>query len=441
MKVSVVFILLILATFILNTLAYKFFKTHWNPWLGYGIPALVMVLFMVTVSEPALLFADFDAGYYPAGRSILQNPSALYVIPERKTMPGFVNIPIIALFFTPLSFLSLGQAHFLLVLLSILAVVVSCYWLVQITNVSGWKRIALIGLFVINGPLYNSLREGNSTHFVLLLLVAGLFCVQAKREIGLGVLLAIAALIKIPLFLFGVYYLLRRRWQVLAGLGSTLLLMVAASVILFGVDLHMTWFEQCIQRYAGKPMAAFNIQSVDGFVARLLTHDHLTNWLPLEVGWEFKVIRYALICLLVGVTIWVLWRAKQPKTQKEEYLEFSIALCLALLISPISWTHYYLFLLIPFSLYLGSQLALSKEQFWFNLLLLSTLLISLPVKIPNSSTSILPAVISKLLISHYFFGGVLLLGILLLTRWQDANCSKFLQANDIEVEVARNTVN
>ncbi|HEY9711187.1 MAG TPA: glycosyltransferase family 87 protein [Oculatellaceae cyanobacterium] len=422
MKIYLIFVLLILVTVGVNTISHNFLlKQRWNLWLGYGVPALYMIIFMWIVSDHFPLFSDFNVAYYPAGRLILQNPSELFQEDDLKNILGFVNIPIIAILFTPFSFLSLPNAHLLLAVLSGLAIFTACYFLVKLTKVSGSERLALLGLFVINGPLYYSLRQGNSTHFVLLLLLAGLFCIQAKREIWLGSLLAIAGLLKIPLFLLGIYYLMRGRLRVVVGFSATLLAILGASLILFGFDLHLAWFQHCIQPYAGKPMPAFNVQSVDGFLARLLTNSDLIKWVPIEVSWDFKVIRYALLSLLVGTAIWVCWRSKPPSTLEVENLEFSIVLCLALVISPISWTHYYLFLLLPLSLYLGKRLAVPKGQLWFNLVLLSTLLISLPVKLPpQPSNPVLSLVISKFLVSHYFFGGLLLLGVLLAARWQNS---------------------
>lgn len=185
-------------------------------------------------------------------------------------------------------------------------------------------------------------------------------------------------------------------------------------------------------------MVAFNVQSVDGFLGRLLTDGSLHSWLPIEVGWNFKVIRLVSILLLVGMTVWICWRADLPGSLEEENLEFSIFLCLALIISPISWTHYYLFLLLPLSLYLGNGLALPQERLWSNLVLVSALLVSLPVKpAPRLLIPGLKPIGSKLLISHYFFGGVLLLGVLLAARWYTSKRPRLPQAAVEGYEIAR----
>ncbi len=426
MKVYLVFVLGILVIVGLNTLAQKYLKQAWNLWLGYGLPALVMIVFMWWVSDPAALFIDFNKAYYPAGRLIVENPYGLYYTSGNVRCVGLVNIPIIATLFTPLSFLSLHTAHLIFAGLGSLGIFTACYFLVKLTKTFGWKRITLVGLFVVNGPLYYSLKIGNTTHIILLLLLAVFFCIQAKSEIWMGILLAIAALIKIPLFLLGIYFALRRKWRVLAGFAATVFVLVAASLLLFGADLHGIWYHECIQPFSGKPLSAYNVQSVDGFLARLLTDTkgELRNWQPLTVGWDFKLIRYALLSLLVGTTIWVCWRSKPPRTLESQNLEFSIVLCLSLLISPISWTHYYLLLLLPFALYIGKRLAVPQGGVWSNLMLVSILLTSLPVITAETSNPHLRFLYSKLLISHYFFGGIVLLGVLLAARWYTSKYSE-----------------
>src|SRR5919199_6332392 len=311
MKIYLVFILGILVVARLNPIAPKFRKQRRDLSLVYGTMALGIMSFLLKVSIPPRheLFGDFRGSYYPAGSII-------------------VNNPIIALLFKPFAALNIRISTILFTLLGGLAVLAACYLLLRLTNNIGWKPITLIGLFVINGPLYHSLWYGNLTHFVLLLLLAAWLCLEQKRDFVLGILLAVAALIKIPLFMLGVYFALRRKWRVTAGFGATLLAIVGASLLLFGSDLHLAWLHH-IGQFSGKPLSSYNVQSVDGFLARLLTDTkgELRNWQPLTVGWDFKLIRYALISLLVGTSIWVCWRSKPPKTLEAQNLEFSIVLC------------------------------------------------------------------------------------------------------------------
>ena len=54
---------------------------------------------------------------------------------------------------------------------------------------------AMLALSILaNGPLVNSLREGNTTHFVLLLLVVALLLWRAGKEYAAGLVLGLCAL-------------------------------------------------------------------------------------------------------------------------------------------------------------------------------------------------------------------------------------------------------
>ena len=417
----------------LNTITKQLIRRE-GFWRSYGIAALFILIFLSTVyyrftHTPFPHLWDYHIAYYPAGRIILENPNNLYNYP---TIEGFVNLPIIAYLFTPFSTLSEAVAVRLFTLLGVFSVFVAGYFLLKLTNVSGWRRTGIIVLLATNAPLYNSLQMGNTTHFVLLLLLGVFFCLRAKRSLWGGVLLASAALIKIPLLFLIVYLAMRGRWRMVAAFGLTLLTVVSCSLLLFGLDLNLTWFNHCILAFSNKAIGTYYAHSVDSFLIRLLTNSPLNSWIPIEVGWEFKVMRYAMLSLLIGGTVWVCWRSKPPKTSKEENLEFSSFLCLSLLVSPISWTHYYLFLLLPFSLYVGEQLAIPKKCSWSSLMLLSIVLIALPpVKSVWLNHPVFTVFARGFLVPHYFWGGVLLLGILLMARWQASERYKFSCSHEL----------
>jgi hypothetical protein len=409
-----------------NAVAHFFLKSRvFRP--DYGISILFVLLFLLTVyyKVNCAKIWDFNVAYYPTGRIILENPEHLYI-----SLKGFVNLPILAYLFTPFSLLSEYRAATLFTILGVLSVFAAGGFLIKLTNASGWRRTGIIALLATSFPVYDCFLLGNTTHFVLLLLLGVFFCLRAKRTIWGGVLLASAALIKIPLLFLIVYLAMRGRWRMMAAFALTLLTVVGCSLLLLGLDLNLTWFNHCILTFSNKAIAAHNVQSVDGFLIRLLTNSPLNSWIPIEVGWEFKVMRYAMLSLLIGGTLWVCWHSRVPKTSQEENLEFSSFLCLSLLISPISWTHYYLFLLLPFSLYVGGHLAIPHKWRWSSLMLLSIVLIALPpVKSIWFNNPVFTVLARGFLVPHYFWGGVLLLGILLSARWRASEQKKYFSSS------------
>lgn len=411
----------IVMTVRLNTVGQIFLKHQWQLWLCNGILALAAIAFYAIVSMPRYeLLNDFYTGYYPAGYLSLEDPANLYNTDLYQNVFGFVNIPIVALLFAPFAWLPRPIAATCFALLSGLAVLAICYLLLRVTKAVGKQRLAIIGLVIISGPLYHSLKYGNTSHFVILILLGALFF-RGKRDFLAGILLAIAALNKLPLLLLVVYYFARKRWQVVAAFSGALLFLVGTSLLIYGVDLHLVWGEH-VGQFAGRPITAYNVQSLDAFLGRLLlnTTGELENWDPFDADNTFKLVRYTLLSALVGGSIFVLWRAKAPRTSAEQNLEFSIVLCLLILIAPLAWTHYYLFLLIPFGLYAGNKLAVPRGRIWTIGMWLSIVLISLPAINARTNDSFLIMMYSRFLSSHYFLGGVLLLGVLLAARWYNA---------------------
>lgn len=203
----------------------------------YLIVLVGLLMFMWRVSDPPELFSDFSQAYYPAGQAISQDVSRLYhrlAGCDESAVCGFVNIPIIAFLFAPLSLLTLEQAQVVFALLSWGCIAASFYCLIKLTAATGWKRWAIATLFVANGPLLYSFREGNLTHVVLLLLVLMFICLERDEQVWAGVLVACAAVIKLPLGLLGVYFVLKGQWRVVYGLVFTLLAVVGTSVLWAG---------------------------------------------------------------------------------------------------------------------------------------------------------------------------------------------------------------
>ena len=65
---------------------------------------------------------------------------------------------------------------------------------------------------------------------------------------------------------------------------------VTASIGWFGVDLYRFWFREFVLNQGARPIAAYNVQSVNGFLAHLLTRGHLRDWYPIDAGARFSMV-------------------------------------------------------------------------------------------------------------------------------------------------------
>lgn len=290
-----------------------------------------MFLWLWQGSYPQRIGADFERAYWQAGWRVLHNPSSLY-----EGYLGFVNVPIVAWLFAPFGWLSgkglicTSQAIKLTVLAGMGCMALIAWLLVRLTQAEGWRRWLIVSLVMLNGPLINSVKEGNLTHWSLVLLI---LCFIKRKTLWEPVLLALAVVIKPPLALLAVGYVWHRKWKHLGVFLNVLMWVALVSVMTLGWPLHLAWKEAvCLPG----PIAAFNSQSVASAVARLWVGDaRLLDWTPI------RCLPAAYTLLVVMASAGLLLLATRGRLTSFRLL------CLAPLLSPLAWTHYYAWLLIP----------------------------------------------------------------------------------------------
>ena len=318
--------------------------------------------------------------------------------------------------------------------LGVVCVVAFTTLVVRRTGMAGAPLPAFLALVAVFGPLWYSFGEGNTTHMVLLLLLVAMLACKRRRDFAAGALLGIAAVIKLPLLLFGVYYAARGRWRVVAGGATVLLLAGAVSLLMFGWPLHQLWHKRCIAPFTSRPMPAYNVQSIDGFLARL-HHGPLLlrDWDPVKLSRPARVAsKLAALALFAVAAIAIAraqhapplpWRAVEPLDPDAEALLFCpllfcLVLALALTTSPLTWTHYHLYLLLPLALWLsGRMVPTLPPPHGHGLWLAAALLTSLPaVIIEPEATSRLAAITSRTVVSLHLLGALLCFLAIVMSR-------------------------
>jgi hypothetical protein len=398
--------------------------------LAFAAWAAGMFAFMWYVSEPGERFADFRHAYYFAGRQIRDDPSALYSTLEPTA--AFTNIPIVAWLFVPLAALPEGPASWVMFAIGIAAVLAACALVIHTTRATRPQAVAIAGLFAMNGPIYNSLREGNTTHIVLLLLALALWCAERRRDVAVGALIATAAIIKPPLALLLVPFVLRGRWAAPAAFVATVSPVVLLSLAIYGIGLHRDWYETTVSPFSRHPVGAFNVQSIDALLARLISGGtHLFDWDPIAgYGAGFGVVRTAIVVAIAAGSVLWCWRSRltdvaspalgadaaEPSGLVAMRTEFCVALAVALVITPISWSHYYLTLIIPMSLLLTGRIPMPRGRGWWVAFGASVVLLSLPVVTLNPERAVIGEFNSRVMTSHFVIGGIVMLALLLAVR-------------------------
>jgi hypothetical protein len=375
-------------------------------------------------------FGDFDKAYFPAGRLAITEPARLYDCAHADGL-CFVNIPIVALVFAPVARLPLATAHSVVTMMSVAAVAAIAWGLIVLTGATGWRRYAVVAAVLMNGPMFYSIRLGNLTHVVLVLLVAAVVALLSKHDVRAGTLLGVCALVKPPLLIWLPYFVLRGRWRAASGMAVSLLIVLAASVGWFGLDLHRVWFDQFVAGSNANAVGAYNVQSINGFLVRLTTSGTLLNWQPVGVGTGFRFAQVTLTLLVLWAGLLSGLVVRVPRENAGWLREYSVVLCVMLALSPITWTHYYCFLLIPLAAYVADGIDIPHTPWWTALVATVGVLVSLPVMLWVPSHALYGAVVARILLSHYLFGCCLLLTGLLAAAVQERRSIASVQ-NDFE---------
>lgn len=377
---------------------------------------------MFVIAEPLRdLFQDFLEAYYAGGVAVLSgatNADQLY----SRGVNGFVNVPLAGVVFVPLAFLPGKLAAAVYLLLGVLATVASWRLLVRIAGL-GSVAAALFGFcMLVNGPLMNSLKEGNTSHFALWAVAATMLYLRDGKDARAGALLAGVSVFKLPVLLFFVWAVLRGRWRFALSGGAVLAGVAAASIVGFGWDVHVAWYHQFIASTRGQLVVAFNNQSFPALFGRFAQPSGaLCNWDPILLHPTSRLLsNLARAALLVGAVLALVWPRLKAKpspltTSAQVELEIAMVALLACLFSPLAWSHYYCLALPGLALLLPSEEGLEPRAISFTRRL-STLLLSLPVVWPWCSAAGPLRLPYLLFVSHHLIGATLLFGLLALRR-------------------------
>ena len=389
-------------------------------WMVSVLAACVLALESLGfwVSTPGYRFCDFLSAYYPAGQAMVHHDHA--ALRALISQVGFVNIPVVAYLFVPFGVFSRHVAIALFTLTGLGFAVGSWFLLSRMLRLDLRARWLLTLLFLASGPLMNTIRLGNTSQMILFALIAGLMLIRAGRSGAAGAVLGVAAVIKLPLILMGLFFLFRRDWRGVAGFSAVGIMTACLSLALFGWSDNLHWFQTCVVQFSRNWLATFNVQSIASFVMRLDPNARLSEWVPqVPTPGEKRVahiftglvfLMAALACLRLPAKMAALNEADASARRDLQYL---LVICLCLVSSPLTWSHYYVWLLIPTAFFLEGRLPPFKAQAvqrvgWVAIALV-TPLVGWPWSIPNS---LLMTVYRTMIMSHLLMGGLIWFGLI-----------------------------
>lgn len=277
-----------------------------------------------------------DLDVYRSGATAIVNGVNPYdhSFPVRNDSLAFTYPPLALLVFLPLAFIPFVLSEILVTGITILV----AWWIIkkvfselvsELPKNINWIVLASLGVFIISEPLGDTIRFGQINVFLMALVMLDFMVLEKSRY--RGILVGFAAAIKLTPAVFGLYFLLKKDWRgaincVLSGLGWTLL----AAVILPKASLDYWTLYLWDSSRVGQLDYAAN-QSLRGSLARFISDK------PQVALWLLASI---LVFVLATIAI---WKFIQLKNTLGALAANSLV---ALLISPISWSHHWVWVML-----------------------------------------------------------------------------------------------
>ncbi|ORV15578.1 alpha-(1-2)-phosphatidylinositol mannosyltransferase [Mycolicibacterium canariasense] len=280
-----------------------------------------------------------DLHVYVGGAAALNHPGTLYDYVYADQTPDFplpfTYPPFAAVVFYPLHLLPFGVVAFLWqigIIAALYGVVVLSLRLLGRTDARPAMAWTAVGIWI--EPLRSTFDYGQIN---VLLVLAVLYAVYSSRWWVSGLLVGLAAGVKLTPAVSGLYFVGVRRWAAVAFSALVFVATVGVSILVVG-DQGRYYFTDLLGD-AGRvgPIGTSFNQSVRGAISRIVGHD---------AGYGPVVVAILVVAAALAV---LAWRAVDGADDR--LAGIVIVQLFGLLLSPISWTHHWVWL-IPLMIWL-----------------------------------------------------------------------------------------
>ncbi|WFE39638.1 glycosyltransferase 87 family protein [Micromonospora sp. WMMD998] len=302
-----------------------------------GLVALVgsVAAYVAFVRDHPLIKIDFQM-YLGAAHAFLDGEPVYQLGYTSLDLP-YTYPPVTLPFITPLTWLDPRTALYGWNALGLLAMLGALYLTTGMLGHRGVRgrlglAAAALALLLWTEPLQRNLSLGQINIFVLLLVVADLSRPDRSRFKGIGV--GAATAVKLLPGLFVVYLLLTRRIRAAVVASATFAGLTLLGAIIQPGGSYDYWltgraFDSSRVLMTLGPRYGGN-QSLQGAVARVLDINE-----PNNVWWLISVVVVAVAALALAVAL---------QRQGEETMAMVVVGLTMLVVSPVSWSHYWLWI-------------------------------------------------------------------------------------------------
>ncbi|WP_167133888.1 glycosyltransferase 87 family protein [Arthrobacter sedimenti] len=298
--------------------------------------------------------------YRMGGQSVVDGDGSLYTrsFGEGEGSLLFTYPPFAALAFTVLTLVSAETGAVLFVWLSI--AIAAATSLLATRYLGGFRSLRDVvmhptalplaitgtGLVCLLGP-WRETMAFSQVNILLFAMIATDLLSGPHRRMPTGLLTGIAAGIKLTPLVFGLYFLVRGEWKQLFTMAGGFFGTIALGFLLLPAESVTYWLDML--RDTGRIGG-------EGYVDNLSVRGAILHFLgpdfPSTVPWLLISL------LLVAVTAYIIREARQ---RGDRFLPIAMTSLLMLLISPISWSHHWVWIVVVLAVLAGQAAGLPGE--------------------------------------------------------------------------------
>jgi hypothetical protein len=207
-----------------------------------------------------------------------------------------------------------------------------------------WHLVPIAAILVWSFHVRDTINMGQLNFFLAFFLTLAWVCDRRGYTVGAGVLTGLAAAMKLyPGFVI-VYFLASGRWRAAAAFTITVIGMNGIALGVLGVNTYTDYFTKVLPSLQQFESNWCNV-SLYGIIAREV------NPLTIADGSDFvrrPLLAKGLYALaFIAVAGCVAYAGRRAKRDADVDVGWAAAITSLLLVSPVTWGHYYVILLVP----------------------------------------------------------------------------------------------
>jgi hypothetical protein len=275
--------------------------------------------------------------------------------------------PTSVLLVVPLAGLAYSDAFLAWALVSLAALGLSVVLIVRQLplGLTAWSVLPLLALLLLCNPFRQHLNQGQLNLVILLLLTAAWAAERSGRPVTAGALVGTATAVKLfPGFVF-LYFVARRQGRALVAGAATVLVLTGLTVLVLGPDAYRDYITVALPNLEQYRVWWPNL-SLAGFWHKLFNSAGskvVPLWQNPALAWTATLLSALAV---TGLTAWAAWRSR---SRPECDLAFALVVEAMLLVSPITWDHYFTILFLPLFVVWHALTALGRPRLPFWILL------------------------------------------------------------------------